>query len=116
MAAASCDDPPEQKKDPHREIRDMPRYRVTHLRREGQDMIVVPLDKSFGAKSEHDKKAFVAELQAYAASAGLAGLVIPVWEGKGGGMNFIAPTPWHPFFQSIGLAFVMENINRELAW
>ena len=94
----------------------MPRYRVTHLRREGQDMIIVPLDKSFGAKTEHDKKAFIAELQAYAGSAGLAGIVIPVWEGSGGGMNFIAPTPWHPFFQSIGMGYVMENVNRELAW
>lgn len=79
-------------------------------------MIIVPLEKSFGAKPEHDKKAFIAQLQAYAGSAGLAGIIIPVWEGTGGRMNFIAPTPWHPFFQSVGLRFVMENINRELAW
>lgn len=115
MAAPHRDAPQQQNNDPLKETREMPRYRVTHLRREGQDMIIVPLDKSFGAKSEQDKKAFIAQLQAYAGSAGLAGLVIPVWEGRSG-MNFIAPTPWHPFFQSIGMGYVMENINRELAW
>jgi len=116
LAAPNGDSPPQQNKDLLRKTRDMPRYRVAHLRRQGQDMIIVPLDRTFGAKTEHDKKAFVDELQVYAGSAGLAGLVIPVWEGSGGGMNFIAPKQWHPFFQSIGLGFVLENINRELAW
>ena len=51
----------------------MPRYRVAHLRRQGQDMIIVPLDPSFGAKAERDKQAFIAELQVYTRSAGLVG-------------------------------------------
>jgi hypothetical protein len=93
----------------------MPRFNVAHLREQGQDMIIVPLDSSFGFRSGSDQQSFTADLQVHANDAGLIGTVVPVWE-QNGRMAFIAPRPWHPFFQSIGLRFVAANINREIYW
>jgi hypothetical protein len=94
----------------------MPRFKVAHLREQGQDMIIAPLDSSFGDQTSTDQQAIIADLQIHARSAGLAGTVVPVWDNGGGRMAFIAPRPWHPFFQSINLQFVAMNINRELYW
>jgi hypothetical protein len=94
----------------------MPHFRVAHLHEQGQDMIIVPLDSSFGRKVSQDQDVIISELQVRARSAGLAGTVVPVWDDGGGRMAFIAPRPWHPFFQSIDLRFIAANINRELYW
>ena len=94
----------------------MPHFNVAHLREQGQDMVIVPLDSSFGRKISQDQNAIIADLQAHARSAGLAGTVVPVWDDGGGRMAFIAPRPWHAFFQSINLHFIAANINRELYW
>jgi hypothetical protein len=93
----------------------MPNIKVAHLREQGQDMIIVPLDQTFGYKSEHEQKAVIQELQVRSASAGLKGTIVPVWESSGR-MAFIAPRPWHPFFQSISLPVVHANLNKELHW
>lgn len=94
----------------------MPRFQVAHIREQGIDLIVIPLEKSFGNKTSDDQFSAIAELQARASSAGLAGKVVPVWDAGGGRMAYIAPPNWHPFFKSINLAFVATNINRELYW
>ena len=80
----------------------MPQFRIAHVRQQGQDIIIVPLESSFGNKSGDDQNAIMAELQAHARGAGLAGTIVPVWE-SGGRMSFIAPRPWHPFFQSLSM-------------
>jgi len=78
-------------------------------------MIIVPLESSFGNKTSDDQHAIIAELQAHARGAGLAGIVVPVWE-SGGRMYFIAPTQWVSFFQSLSMLNVMQNVNKELSW
>jgi hypothetical protein len=93
----------------------MPKLRIAHLHEQGQNIIVVPLDSNFGHRTSDDKSAIITELQARALGAGLAGTVIPVWE-TGGRMHFIAPRPWHAFFQSLSIADVVRNINKELSW
>jgi len=93
----------------------MPHFRVAHLREQGQNMIVVPLDASFGNKPSSDQDATISELQMRAHGAGLAGTVVPVWE-SGGRMSFIAPPPWHPFFKSLSMPSVVRNLNKELYW
>lgn len=93
----------------------MPHFRIAHMREQGQDMIIVPLESSFGNKSSDDQHVVMAELQAHARGAGLAGTIVPVWE-SGGRMFFIAPRPWHPFFQSLSMLAVLQNINKELSW
>jgi hypothetical protein len=92
----------------------MPTYNIAHIREQGVDLIIVPLQASFGSKSRSAQNKVQFYLQECATSAGLAGTVIPVWEVGDGGMGFLAPPNWHPFLRSINLAFVMANINRKL--
>ncbi|SNB45459.1 hypothetical protein [Geobacter sp. DSM 9736] len=94
----------------------MPRFKVAHIREQGVDLVIIPLDKSFGYKTEDEKDSIVSELQIRASSAGLAGTVVPVWDNGGGRMAFIAPHNWHLFFKSLSLPFIAANINRELYW
>ena len=93
----------------------MPRFDVAHVREQGVDLIIVPLNDAFGHRSKPDQEAVIDELQVRATSAGLAGTVVPVWN-SGGRMAFIAPHAWHPFFKSLSLAAVGQSINRELYW
>jgi len=93
----------------------MPRFKVAHLREQGQDMVIIPLDSSFRYKTDEEKDAAIEEFQVRSLAAGLAGTVVPVWD-NGGRMAFIAPRPWHPFFQSLSLPLVYRNLNKELYW
>ena len=94
----------------------MPSLKIAHLREQGQDMIIVPLDSNFGYKNSSDQQNIVDEIELHARGAGLAGRVVPVWDNGGGRMAFIAPRPWHPFFQSLNLSVVCSTLNRELSW
>jgi hypothetical protein len=94
----------------------MPEFEVAHLREQGQNMIVVPLSSSFGSKSEGEKADIIDEIERRAHAAGLAGTAVAVWESGFGGMGFIAPRPWHPFFQSIDLSDIARSINHRLYW
>lgn len=92
----------------------MARFDVAHIREQGVDLIIVPLERSFGNKSQSEQAQIVGELQECAASAGLAGTVVPVWDDGFGRMAFIARDNIHPFFRSIDLGFVAANINKSL--
>jgi hypothetical protein len=93
----------------------MPTFKIAHIKEQGVDLIIVPLESSFGNLTSQDQHEQIAILQAHARAAKLAGTVVPVWD-SGGRMAFIAPTQWHPFFQSINLQRVAMSINRELYW
>jgi hypothetical protein len=80
---------------------------IAHVREQGVDMIIVPLDQSFDHKTAAQQNAARAEIQARAASAGLRGAVA---------LAFLAPTNWQRFFQSVNLRWVFANLNRELSW
>lgn len=94
----------------------MPRYKIAHFREQGVDLIVVPLESSFGRMTSSDQQENIIELQIHARSAGLAGTVVPVWDSGGGRMGFIAPKNWHAFFQGLNLSIVAANINKEIYW
>jgi hypothetical protein len=94
----------------------MPTIRVAHLREQGQDMVIVPLDHDFEWKTQNDQEDTVTELQLRTRAAGLAGRVVPVWDGGNGRMKFIAPQNWHPFFRSLSLALVFRNLNKTVSW
>jgi hypothetical protein len=87
---------------------------VAHIREQNVDLIIVPLDKSFGAQSPAQQEAGIETIRMSATLAGLAGDVVPVWDMGNGRMSFIAPKPYHPYFQSINLEFVFANLNQEL--
>jgi hypothetical protein len=94
----------------------MPRFKVAHIRQQGIDLIVVPLDHSFQSKTQSDQHGVINELQLRSNAAGLAGTVVPVWDRGSGRMAFIAPQPWHPFFRNMSLGAVWNNVNREVSW
>jgi hypothetical protein len=89
----------------------MPSFDVAHLREQGQDMIIAPLERSFGQKSNSDQNLFMRQLQARANAAGLRGTVALVWDG-----GFLAIPQWHPFFRTLSLSRVMRSINRSVSW
>jgi hypothetical protein len=94
----------------------MPNLRVAHVREQGIDLIITPLNHVFGHQPRSEQLATVDEIQFRSRQAGLAGTVIPVWDNGGGRMGFIAPAAWHSFFRSLDLHSVNRSINRELAW
>jgi hypothetical protein len=93
----------------------MPAFKIAHIRKEGNDIIIVPLDPDFGHKTTSDQQAIVGDLQRHAIGAGLRGRVVPVW-GSSHSLNFIAPHNWHAFFKSISWGYIWANVNRELSW
>ena len=91
------------------------RYKVAHIKQQGVDLVIVPLDDAFEFLSEREQQETTSSLQRLASGAGLAGTVVPVWNSRGGQVfNFIAPRNWAPFFRSINMRVVFQNINREL--
>ncbi len=94
----------------------MPTLKVAHLRQQGVDLVIAPLDRDFGNKTRQDQREIVNEIQVRSRSAGLAGTVVPVWDNGGGRMAFIAPNHWHAFFRSLNLHTVWANVNKELSW
>ncbi|MDK4715881.1 hypothetical protein [Rhizobium sp. CNPSo 4039] len=93
----------------------MPTLKIAHIREQGQDMIIVPLDTSFEHKSQDDQNDAVDEIQVAAQSAGLRGTVVVVWT-SGGRMRFIGPQPWHPFLRSLSMNSIRASLNRTLSW
>lgn len=93
----------------------MPTLRIAHLREQGQNMVIVPLDSSFGQKTSSEQATLIAAIQRASTSAGLAGTVVPVWE-TAGRMHFIAPRPWHPYFQRLSMPAIAQNLNKTLSW
>jgi hypothetical protein len=94
----------------------MPKFQVAHILEQGVNLIIIPLDSSFGHKSSDEQGQIISELQMRASSANLAGTVVPVWNAGAGRMAFIAPSKWHPFFRTITLQWVAANINKALSW
>jgi len=88
-------------------------FEVAHLREQGQDMIIVPVNSSVGSKSQQQQNELKISLEMYAANAGLAGTVCLVWN-SGNRFGFLAPSQWHGFFRSIDMNFVAININKKL--
>ena len=92
----------------------MAQFEIAHLREQGQDMIIIPLDDSYGYKSNVAQNRILNELQMYARAAGLAGTVVTVWDTGNGRMGFLAPSQWQPFFSSMSLYDVAANLNKTL--
>jgi len=88
-------------------------YNIAHLRKQGQDIIIVPIAPTVGSKNQQEQNEIKNSLQLFATNAGLAGTVCLVWN-TGNRFNFLAPAQWHAFFQSIDMRFVSANINKKL--
>src|SRR5450759_5555700 len=71
----------------------MPTFQVAHLRRDGQDIIIVPVDRTFGKRSPAEQSHIQEAFQRSAVSVEMNGVVVPVWEDAAGRMAFRAPPP-----------------------
>lgn len=91
----------------------MNKFKIAHIREQGVDLVIVPLDSSFGRKTQEAQNEAIDSLQACASNAGLAGTVVPVWQ-DGSRTRFIAPPSWHPFFKGLSWHAIHANINKEL--
>lgn len=92
----------------------METFQIAHIREQGVDLVITPLDTEFGLRTQTEQRRIAALLQACAKNAGLEGTVVPVWDNGDGRMAFLAPREFHPFLRTIDLSFVMANINRTL--
>lgn len=95
----------------------MARFDIVHTQAEGEEIIIIPLRRSFGDRSEEEQIRLVGGFQQRAAAANLNGVVVPVWNGGGTGtMLFMAPERLHAFLRSIDFEWVTANINKSLQW
>jgi hypothetical protein len=93
----------------------MPTFQVAHLRQNGQDIIIVPVDRTFGKRSPTEQARIQEAFQRSAAAVEMKGVVVPVWEDGTGRMAFRAPPPWHEFLKSIDMVYVATALNRTLS-
>jgi len=93
----------------------MPSFDVAHIQEQGQNMLLFPLNSSFGHKSSSEQHSILEELEVRAHGAGLAGRAVAVWE-AGGRTYTIGPKLWAGFLRSINMRFVLRNVNREISW
>lgn len=93
----------------------MPSFSVAHIREQGQNMLLFPLDRRFGHKSDADQQDVLSELEFRAHDAGLAGEAVALWE-NGNRMHFLGPPRWHNFLGSINMRFVLANVNKKISW
>ena len=92
----------------------MATYHLAHVRHGGQDIIIIPMDSSFGSKSSTAQDEAIEYLEDGAWDADLAGDVAVIWQ-SGGKTYFRAPSEWCSFFESPGIwDWVQVNINTEL--
>lgn len=91
----------------------MAKFKIAHIREQGVDIIIAPLEHKFGNLSKEEQSDFIAHLQDCAHRAGLAGTVVPAWQ-EGNAHRFIAPDKWYPFFKSFGWNDIIANLNKEL--
>jgi hypothetical protein len=93
----------------------MPSYDIAYVRELGQNMILIPLDSSFGHKPEAAQNSFLFEFEKRAHNAGLRGQAAAVWE-TGGRTETRGPRNWAGFLGSLSMALVLRNVNKKLSW
>lgn len=91
------------------------KFKVAHVKLKGVDVILVPLDSSFGQLTRADQQRASQALQHYAAAAGLKGSLVPIWDRGTGTAEFLAEKQLHPILQNLSLFTVQQSINRELS-
>ena len=91
----------------------MPHLRVAHVIDQGVEYLLVPVESSFAQKTEEEKRGVIQTLQSHAASQGLTGAVVPVWD-AGGYMGFQGPVSFQPLFNDWTLQRVLEHLNEEI--
>ena len=93
----------------------MPHFDVAHIREQGQNMLLFPLNSAFGQKAQGEQNQLLAELERRAHAAGLAGHAAAFWE-RGGRTHYLGPSRWRNFLASLSLRQVLANVNQRISW
>lgn len=93
----------------------MPIFQVAQLRHGDQDVIIVPVDRSFGKRSPAEQARIQEAFQRSASAASIPGAVVLVWDDSSGKMAFRAPPTWNEFLKSIDMVYVATALNRSLS-
>jgi hypothetical protein len=94
----------------------MPKYKVAHIRQQGQDLIIFPLEAKFGQMSGSEQDRQLGILGSRANRAGLRGTAVAVWDAGGGQAAFRGPPQCCAYLSRINFQFVMANLNRVISW
>ena len=89
------------------------KVQIAHIKEQGQDMIFIPMNSKFGARSTKDQYLIVDALESCARNARLAGGVAVLWESNERTYS-IGPKPWQIFLKSIDMNYVKRRVNKEL--
>ena len=89
-------------------------FEVAHIREQGHDMVIFPLDSQIQHKSQKQQQEIMYALQRCAASARLRGDALLVWGDDQGRMHYLAPKNWHTFLNSINMIWVAQRVNKKL--
>lgn len=92
----------------------MDRFPVAHLNVQNVNVIVIFLNNRFDTMPSASQHAIHRELQVAAASAGLAGNVVPVWQDAFAQTKFLAPPQQRAFFESTSYDLLYAHVNRML--
>lgn len=79
-------------------------YQIAHLHKQRQDMIIAPLESNFGRQTDADQERSVLYPPQCAASAGLAGMVVPV--------RVLVVGVWHSVLLALRIPFSALSIFK----
>ena len=92
----------------------MSSIKVAHLRVQGVDFVFVPLAPGMARVPPQDQTQLVLELRNLCRSAGLAGDVVPVWQGASGTSFMASPAHQPMLAKSLRVDFVRNNLTQLL--
>jgi hypothetical protein len=90
-------------------------YRVALIRERGVDLVLPIVGAAFASLPPDLQAAAAAQMQLCIAGAGLAGVVIPVWDAGGGRLGFWAPPQWHGYLAALTWPLVLRAVARTIA-
>ena len=93
----------------------MSNIKVAHLRVQGVDFVFVPLAPDMSRVAPNDQSQLVLELRNTCRNAGLAGEVVPVWQGASGTSFMASPAHQPVLAKSLRIDFVRNNVNKNVA-
>ena len=94
----------------------MPTYKIAHLTGQGLNVIIFPVNNSFGLRTQQEQDTMIKLFQTKAKAAGLSGNVVPIWDGEGGKISYKAPLNQKAFFDNITHEIINSNLNKSISW
>lgn len=89
-------------------------YQVAHIQEQGQQVILIIVNSSFGRMGGSEQQQQYSLLQQCANKAGMAGTAALIWDAGSGRLGTYGPKEWQRFLQSLNPLTVQSSINKKL--